>query len=166
MSLYYVILNSRGRITVWLLFASLVVSPNGFGGYLFPYDRATTGTADGSTETSNALREIIASGQLTDLRWPNFSDYRSHLQNFYGPTSYGLAWLREGRATPQALAIIEVLKRADQNGLHAEDYDGPRWTERLTRLHQPEDLARFDAALSVCVMRYISDVRIGKVNPQ
>jgi L,D-transpeptidase YcbB len=158
--------SHRGRIAVWLLFTSLVVSPNRLGGYLFSYDRVTTATTDGSTEASNALREIIASGQLTDLRWPNFSDYRSHLQNFYGPTSYGLAWLHAGRPTPQALTIIEVLERADQNGLHAEDYDGTRWTERLTRLRQPEDLAHFDAALSVCLMRYISDLRIGKVNPQ
>ena len=120
----------------------------------------------GDQEASDILRKIVPSGRLADLRWPDFSDYRKHVENFYGPTAYALAWLRDGQPTPQARAIIEVLKQADQNGLNAEDYDGPRWTERLTRLHQPEDQAHFDAALTVCVMRYISDLHIGKVNPQ
>ena len=62
-----------------------------------------------------------------------------------------------------------MLKQADAKGLNAEDYDGSRWTDRLARLHQspsPADRARFDAALTVCVMRYVSDLHIGRVNPQ
>jgi murein L,D-transpeptidase YcbB/YkuD len=122
--------------------------------------------AAAAQETSDVLRKIVQSGRLSDLRWPDFSDYRKHVENFYALDGYGLAWLRDGQPTPQARAIIEVLKQADQNGLNAEDYDGSRWAERLTRLHQPEDLAHFDAALTVCLMRYVSDLHIGKVNPQ
>ena len=61
---------------------------------------------------------------------------------------------------------------AEQKGLSAEDYDGPRWNERLAKLKpattQPSeaDAVRFDAALTVCVMRYISDLHVGKVNPK
>ncbi|MGA8490701.1 MAG: L,D-transpeptidase family protein, partial [Terriglobales bacterium] len=69
----------------------------------------------------------------------------------------------------QALTVIDVLKQADSKGLNAEDYDGSRWADRIARLRQsaaPADRARFDAALTVCVMRYISDLHIGRVNPQ
>jgi murein L,D-transpeptidase YcbB/YkuD len=74
--------------------------------------------------------------------------------------------------TPQAQAVIALLLRADQKGLSAEDYDGSRWNARLTRLqpmaqHPTEDDAlHFDVAMTVSVMRYISDLHIGKVNPR
>src|SRR5207253_4526450 len=112
---------------------------------------------------SNVLREIVTSGRLSDLRWPDFSDYRVHLENFYEPFAYGLAWIRDRSPTPQARAIIEVLQQADSRGLNAEDYDGSRWNGRLTQLGQAAAAARFDGALTVCLMRYISDLRIGKV---
>jgi murein L,D-transpeptidase YcbB/YkuD len=115
------------------------------------------------------LSAIVASGDLADLRWPDFSDYRVHLINFYRPAGYKLAWIRDGQPTNQALELIKIFQEADQKGLLADDYDASRWADRLTLLkgpHQDDDEARFDAALTVCVMRYISDLHIGRVNPQ
>jgi len=74
--------------------------------------------------------------------------------------------------TAQAQQLISILLKAEQKGLAAEDYDGQRWGDRLAKLKptsvQPSeaDAVRFDAALTVCVMRYISDLHIGKVNPK
>jgi murein L,D-transpeptidase YcbB/YkuD len=74
--------------------------------------------------------------------------------------------------TAQAQQLISVLLKAEQKGLAAEDYDGPRWGDRLAKLKpaavQPlePDALRFDVALTVCVMRYVSDLHIGKVNPK
>jgi L,D-transpeptidase YcbB len=115
------------------------------------------------------LSEIVASGRLEDLRWPDFSDYRTHLTNFYRPSGYRLAWIRGGNPTAQAMELIRILQDADREGLLAEDYDASRWADRLILLkspHEGTDDARFDAALTVCTMRYISDLHIGKVNPQ
>jgi len=122
----------------------------------------------GPAGSSVELQQIGSAGQLSDLRWPNFSDYRLHFQNFYQPAGYALAWVRDGRATPQALSIIGVLQRAADKGLDAEDYDGSRWPARLAHLPgaQEAEAAHFDAALTVCTMRYISDLHIGKVNPK
>jgi hypothetical protein len=47
------------------------------------------------------LSGIVASGRLEDLRWPDFSDYRIHLTNFYRPSGYRLAWIRDGKPTAQ-----------------------------------------------------------------
>jgi murein L,D-transpeptidase YcbB/YkuD len=124
---------------------------------------------DASPEFSATLREIGAAGRLPDLRWPDFSDYRVHFTNFYDSTGYAPAWLRNNQPTQQAQTVIDILKQADTKGLNGEDYDGPRWADRLARLHQSPsaaDQARFDAALTVCAMRYISDLHIGRVNPQ
>jgi murein L,D-transpeptidase YcbB/YkuD len=126
-------------------------------------------TTDTSSAFSVTLREIAAAGRLPDLRWPDFSDYRTHVTNFYDSISYASAWLNNDQPTQQAQAVIDVLKQADSKGLNAEDYDSSRWADRVARLRQsplPADRARFDAELTVCVMRYISDLHIGRVNPQ
>jgi len=123
----------------------------------------------GALDVSSELRGIAAAGQLPELRWPNFSDYREHVQNFYQPSGYMPAWMRNGQPTPPALGIVELLKQADSQGLDPEDYDGSRWADRLARLQKPHaagDGAIFDAALTVCLMRYISDCHVGKINPE
>src|SRR6202795_2053259 len=125
-----------------------------------------------SPEGQASLRAIIQAQNLPDLRWPDFSDYDKHVQKFYDSYAYSLPWVRGMEPTAQAREAIAVLLKADQKGLSAEDYDGPRWSERLGNLKpaapQPSeaDAVRFDAALTVCVMRYVSDLHIGKVNPK
>jgi murein L,D-transpeptidase YcbB/YkuD len=119
-----------------------------------------------------ALRAIIQAGNLSDLRWPDFSDYDKHVQKFYESYGYALPWVRGMQPTPEAQQIISLFLNAAQKGLSPDDYDGPRWSGRLAKLKPPvaepseTDAARFDAALTVCLMRYISDLRIGKVNPR
>jgi hypothetical protein len=73
-----------------------------------------------------ALHAMIGAGQLEDLRWPNFPDYRVHVEKFYRHSDYSLAWVRQGRPTPQALDMIEILQQADLQGLRADDYDSSR----------------------------------------
>lgn len=125
-----------------------------------------------SPDGQASLRAIIQAGNLSDLRWPDFSDYEKHLQKFYDSYGFSLVWVRGMEPTAQARQLIAVLQDADQKGLSAEDYDGSRWGDRLAKLKpaapQPSetDAVRFDAALTVCVMRYISDLHIGKVNPK
>lgn len=115
---------------------------------------------------------MVQAGNLPDLRWPDFSDYEKHVQKFYESYGYSLPWVRDMQPTPQALEIIAVLLQAEQKGLSSEDYDGPRWSARTSKLkptaERPSeaDAARFDLALTVSVMRYISDLHIGKVNPR
>jgi L,D-transpeptidase YcbB len=114
-----------------------------------------------------SLRDIVASGHLADLRWPDFSDYKEHLAAFYEPAGYVPAWLQGGQPTPQALALIRQFEEAWKKGLEPEDYDASRWSARLESLKRPgADPARFDAAMSVCAMRLVSDLRIGRTNPQ
>lgn len=118
------------------------------------------------------LRTLVQAGGLSELRWPDFSDYREHLTRFYQANGYALLWVREMQATRQAEEAIALFERAEEKGLSAEDYDGSRWAPRLTKLKpatpQPDeqDAVRFDLALTVSMMRYISDLHIGKVNPQ
>jgi L,D-transpeptidase YcbB len=124
-----------------------------------------------SSEGQTLLRNSITAGNLPDLRWPDFSDYTKHVQKFYDLGGYALWWIRGGAPTPQARQMIALMLQADQKGLSAEDYDGPRWSDRLAKLsaaREPAeaDLVRFDLALTVCAMRYVSDLHIGRISPK
>jgi murein L,D-transpeptidase YcbB/YkuD len=117
--------------------------------------------------TDNVIRDMVASGKLDDLRWPSFPDYKGYLASFYESTGYRLAWIQAGKPTPQALSLIGLFKEAWKKGLEPEDYDASRWGNRLRAMQSSEaDSARFDVALTVCTMRLVSDLRIGRINPQ
>ena len=125
-----------------------------------------------SSEGQAWLHASIASGNFADLRWPDFSDYSEPVKKFYELNGHSLVWVKGMEPTPQARQLVELLIQADHKGLSADDYDGPRWNDRLAKLkpaaRQPShaDALRFDLALTVCAMRYISDLHIGRVNPQ
>jgi murein L,D-transpeptidase YcbB/YkuD len=122
--------------------------------------------------TQSDLCPYIEAGRLNDLRWPDFSDLRTDVRDFYLPFDYALAWTKDGRLSPQAHELVRLLENADKKGLHPEDYDGPLWDPRIARLVPPaprastSDLARFDLALTVSIMRYISALHNGRVNPR
>jgi murein L,D-transpeptidase YcbB/YkuD len=115
------------------------------------------------------IQNLITSETMEGMRWPNFIDYRPWLQKFYEPTGYAPAWVQSSQPIPQALSLIAFFKDAGKKGLDPEAYDASRWDERIRALQgSPNSLpvARFDVALTVCAMRYISDLRIGRINPQ
>ena len=115
------------------------------------------------------IQNLVTSGNLELMRWPNFNDYRDSLQKFYGPTGYATAWVHGSQPLPQALSLIDRFRDAGTKGLNPEDYDASRWEERIRALPGSSSgtaVARFDVALTVCTMRYVSDLRIGRINPQ
>jgi len=113
------------------------------------------------------ISNIIAAGRLDGMRWPDFRDYQAWLKKFYDPAVYAPAWIQGNAPSPQALAMIELFRNAWQKGLEPESYDASRWDSRIKALQEGEQSkADFDVALTVSTMRYISDLRIGRINPQ
>jgi L,D-transpeptidase YcbB len=137
-----------------------------------PIPAATLAPQQLSPEGQASLQAIIKAGNFTDLRWPNFSDYGAHVQKFYDSYGQALPWISGMQPTPQAQQLIALLLDADKKGLSPDDYDGPLWTARLAKLKPGNanptetEATRFDVVLTICAMRYISDLHIGKVNPK
>ena len=73
------------------------------------------------------IRTLVTSGNLEEMRWPNFSDYRNSTQEFYEPTGFTPAWVQGSQPLPQALSLIELFRNAWRKGLDPEDYDASRW---------------------------------------
>jgi len=116
-----------------------------------------------------ALHGIVDSARNADLRWPDFTPYKTEVAKLYETNSYSLLWVQNGRVRPQGIAVIKLLQNANAKGLDPEDYDGSRWQSRLLKLDQKpseQDLASFDTALTVSAMRYIRAIHCGRVNPK
>jgi L,D-transpeptidase YcbB len=133
-------------------------------------------SAPNTADYADNIRAIVDQPRLAILRWQNYSDYQQAVKTFYDDRDYELAWLRDLKPTAQATAFLAAFNGADQKGLNPEDYDASRWPQRLkeiARIDQAHDtseaaqntVAQFDAATTICIMRYVSDLRIGRVNP-
>lgn len=124
-------------------------------------------SAENSAEYAKNLQALVATKKLPSLRWPNFSDYQNAVTTFYDDRNYELAWTRDGKPTSTALAFINAFDDAGAKGLNPQDYDAALWPGRIQKLAgKPADaISLFDVAMTVNVMRYISDLRIGRVNP-
>ncbi len=117
---------------------------------------------------SAKIREIASAGSLALMERPNFTDYRAHVTAIYENAAYAPLWLRVNGVSPEGMGIIQALETSELKGLSPADYDASKWPERVEALKTATDeqKADFDAALTVAAMRYVSDLRIGRVNPK
>jgi L,D-transpeptidase YcbB len=118
-------------------------------------------------QTPARIESLLKAGTLEGMRWPDFRAYQESVREFYAPSGYAAAWVQGTTPSPQALSMIQLFEEAWKKGLDPEDYDGGRWQARREALARADaDVAAFDVALTVCAMRYVSDLRIGRVNPR
>ncbi len=125
-------------------------------------------SAENTADYAENIHALVASSRLPVLHWTDYSDYQAAVKTFYDDRNDELAWTRDGRPTAQAIGLIEAFRDAESKGLHPEDYDTSQWSARVEQLRskQAQAIATFDVAMTVDVMRFVSDLRIGRVNPQ
>jgi murein L,D-transpeptidase YcbB/YkuD len=105
------------------------------------------------------------------LSRPRFPSFRDELEGLYAPRAYAPLWLDAATPTDAAAEAIGALADAGEKGLEPGDYDvarldGERRALRAGAAASPERLALFDVALSVELLRLISDLHIGRANPR
>ena len=127
--------------------------------------------APADTVVEQTLRMITETANHPYLTWPDFPHYQDEMEAIYGPGEFELLWFDEDRPTRQARQVIEALSDADAHGLDPLDYDAGRLAELLASIGRGESpdgsqLALIDAAISVGFLRYLSDLHIGRVNPE
>lgn len=123
------------------------------------------------------IQQVISKPKMAELKWSDFSDFQTEVQQFYANRNGELAWTRDGKPTEEASALMEAFSNAVRKGLVPADYDADRWAERVARLERirsshdtgeeaQNTIAQFDAAMTITAMRYISDLHVGRINPQ
>lgn len=113
------------------------------------------------------LQTLIREGVHPRLRWSAFPDYQATLETLYRQNGQLPLWVAGEQPTPQARAVIDHISSADERGLMASDYDADvlnHWSRELTV--DNKDVASFDVALSLSLLRYGSNLYLGRINPR
>lgn len=153
-----------------LVFSAIACRTSGDMPKLGPPARQSVALDPETAKTAGAaLRSFVASARLDSLRWPEYRDVGSDVAKFYQGDGYAPAWVDGAGPTPQAKAVTSILQEAAKKGLNPEDYDASKWQAReeaLAGTLTAEGIARYDLALSVCLLRYISALNVGRINPK
>jgi murein L,D-transpeptidase YcbB/YkuD len=130
------------------------------------------GAQEPITDTASThIQSLIRGGMHPRLRWGGFPDYQAQLDTLYRQNALAPLWIKDGKPTPQAAAMVASLAEADDKGLNADDYDAEllrTWlgAPEFADAARPHDIAAFDVALSVSAMRYVSNLYLGRINPR
>jgi len=149
----------------------------GVRGLIAKFRHRKAKSRENTTDYADNVQQIVSSPKLAILKWSNYSDYQPQVEQFYDDRNDELAWTRDGVPTEAAMQLIQMFTNAAQKGLKPEDYDASRWPQRLERIstirktkddsdNAQDVIAQFDAAVTISAMRYISDLHVGRVNPQ
>jgi len=133
----------------------------------------TAGPASSARDDTVAtlLRAAAQRGTMVGLKWPRFSNAQPAVDSLYRRSAWRPVWTVDGRPTSSARTAIGVLLDAEKRGLHPDDYDAPlldRTARALAATRAPgaRNIAWFDVALSVGVLRHVADVSVGRVDPK
>ncbi|MFZ4704184.1 MAG: peptidoglycan-binding protein, partial [Candidatus Methylumidiphilus sp.] len=124
-----------------------------------------------STPVALAIQTTLKQGVNPKLHWGRFSDFQTASDALYQPTGYAPLWLHDDKPTNQARLAVASLATADGKGLNPSDYDADllgKWLNYINAANNqtPQELAAFDSALSISLMRYASNLYRGRINPK
>jgi murein L,D-transpeptidase YcbB/YkuD len=125
-----------------------------------------------STPLALSIQALLKEGVHPKLRWGRFSDVQTQLEALYQPSGYLPLWLHDDKPTNQARTVVANLASADDKGLNSSDYDAEllgKWLNSInasSSAPSPQELASFDSALSIALMRYASNLYKGRINPK
>ena len=152
------------RMLPALLLATSILSVPVFSGCKRAHQIAHHVTSSEPDDTPQ-IQADITSGHLDGLKYPDFTAIQPQVAALYDTRDFDLVWLKSGKPTAQANAMMQEFSNAARRGLRPEDYDASLWQSRVANLASPDGAALFDVAMTVNAMRFISDLHNGRVNP-
>lgn len=126
-------------------------------------------------ESPDALRstveQVLAEGVHPFVADLDLTKDRATLLALYERRDWQALWSTHGTPTRAALAALEMLRRAASYGLEAADYQGNQILYNLADLAAtpaatPERWAQVDLAISAAVLRFITHVHSGRIDPK
>lgn len=123
------------------------------------------------TGVAQEISAIIAAKQHPYLMLTNFANRTDDLDALYKQSNYQLLWLGNSDSEKNVNDALSLLANAAVHGLNAKNYDAEFLQQKLAvalKL-QPDaykELALYDTALSLSMLRFLHDLHYGRVNPQ
>lgn len=134
-------------------------------------DPAATPVTDAAvTRPTNEIGNLISGKQHPYLTQSDFTHRVADLDALYQTSGYQPIWLSSD-SSKNAAEVIKLLEEASSHGLNAADYETAMLRQKLSVLKPPldmqsKDLALYDTAISVSLLRFMYDLHYGRVNPR
>lgn len=117
------------------------------------------------------ITAIIAAKQHPYLTLSNFQNRTDDLESLYKMSNNRLLWLGNEDAEKNINEALGLLENAAVHGLNPNNYDAATLRQKLQLALQLkpdsyQELALYDTALSLSLLRFVHDLHYGRVNPQ
>jgi murein L,D-transpeptidase YcbB/YkuD len=117
------------------------------------------------------IQALVERREIDALRGPRFGDPIALLTAIYEPRGWAPLWVDDGEPTRLVGDVADALRDAAVHGLDPADYDGDRLAAEAQRLDDErrpsaDAQARFDVAVSLGFLRFLSDLHGGRVDPR
>jgi murein L,D-transpeptidase YcbB/YkuD len=114
---------------------------------------------------------VISAKQHQYLKQANFSNRADDLDVLYKRANYQLLWLGTSNSAKITADALDLMANADTHGLIKANYDVDTLRQKYQgALALPssayKDLALYDTAVSLAMLRYLHDMHYGRVNAQ
>jgi len=90
---------------------------------------------------------------------------RAALEAVYAPRNFDPIWLKDKKLAPSAEAVLATLSEAAQHGLVVKDYHVDEINARLKSEEWSEKVV-LDLLITDGFMRYVADLKVGRVSPR
>lgn len=117
------------------------------------------------------ITAIITAKQHPYLMLSNFTNRTEDFESLYTMSNHQLLWLGTANAEKSITDALNLLAHAPDHGLKSKNYDTETLRQKLPSALtlKPDDykeLALYDTALSISLLRFLHDLHYGRVNPQ
>ena len=127
--------------------------------------------SQGKYGLANEISAIIAAKQHPYLQRSDFQNRAEDLDALYKMGEYKLLWLSNPQADKNRGEALNILENAEINGLNPDTYDIQSLKKRLPSESvitsgDFKQLALYDTAVSLSLLRFLHDLHYGRVNPK
>ena len=117
------------------------------------------------------IAAIITAKQHPYLILSSFQNRTEDLDSLYKLSNHQLLWLDNENAEKNIADALDLLANAAVHGLNPKNYDAETLRQKLPLALKLEsdayrELALYDTALSISLLRFLHDLHYGRVNPQ
>jgi murein L,D-transpeptidase YcbB/YkuD len=118
----------------------------------------------------NAISTILFTKQNSLLSRSNFEYRADEVDALYKITNNKPLWLTTPQAEKNITDVLALLLNANSQGLNPDEYSANFLQQKFAfvQLLKPDsyaDLALYDTALTISLVRYLHDIHYGRVNP-
>lgn len=129
---------------------------------------------DSSAQAPSVAQEItaiITAKQHPYLMLSSFQNRGEDMESLYKMADYRLLWLGNDHSEKNIADVLHLVANASVHGLNPINYDTETLRQKLMQALSLEpdfykELALYDTALSISLLRFAHDLHYGRVNPQ